>query len=307
MTLPTPISPKIQSLITTIKTDIESSQARVYAVIEREKVQTYWTIGKRIKIHVLENEERAEYGTSLMLVLSQELGIVRSTLYRMIKFYELYPSILDASPKLSWTHIRTLLTIENPKERKKLEVKIVSEKLSVKALKTLMKNPPKRQEKDTLSTKREAPYVYTLKEVQGTSRVDIGFKMYLQVENWTLTEAPVTHYTYKAYVIEVIDGDTVWLNIDLGFNAMTTQKVRLRGIDTPEVETLSGMEAKGFVEDALRECPFIAVRTYGRDKFTRYLVDIFYDEDASELGDLVFNGAFLNQDILDEGLGLIYY
>ena len=43
-------------------------------------------------------------------------------------------------------------------------------------------------------------------------------------------------YVYKAYVRSVYDGDTITVDIDVGFGiTLTSQKIRLRGIDTPEV------------------------------------------------------------------------
>jgi endonuclease YncB( thermonuclease family) len=42
-------------------------------------------------------------------------------------------------------------------------------------------------------------------------------------------------YEYKAMVLEVHDGDTVLLDIDLGFNVHTVQWCRLRGINAPEL------------------------------------------------------------------------
>jgi micrococcal nuclease len=66
-------------------------------------------------------------------------------------------------------------------------------------------------------------------------------------------------YQYKAKVERVVDGDTIDLNIDLGFKIITNQRIRLAGIDTPEIysvkknseEYIRGMEAKQFVEDRM--------------------------------------------------------
>ncbi len=55
----------------------------------------------------------------------------------------------------------------------------------------------------------------------------------------------------------LIDGDTVWLDIDCGFRVWTRQKVRLRGIDAPELPTAEGQRAKDFVVRALSELPFV--------------------------------------------------
>jgi len=65
-----------------------------------------------------------------------------------------------------------------------------------------------------------------------------------------------TLYTYRAVIVSVYDGDTLTVDIDLGFNTwMRKQKIRLYGIDTPEVrgeERPEGLEVKEFV---LQMCP----------------------------------------------------
>ena len=48
-----------------------------------------------------------------------------------------------------------------------------------------------------------------------------------------------------------MDGDTLWAVIDLGFGVGSRQKLRLRGIDTPERGTKDGRKAKKYVEEAL--------------------------------------------------------
>ena len=65
-------------------------------------------------------------------------------------------------------------------------------------------------------------------------------------------------YEYRAHIIKVIDGDTVDVNIDLGFGVMLKdERVRIMGIDTPEsrtrdkVEDLFGEAAKARVKELL--------------------------------------------------------
>ena len=67
-------------------------------------------------------------------------------------------------------------------------------------------------------------------------------------------------YEYKAHVVKVIDGDTVDVDIDLGFGIiMKDERVRIMGIDTPEsrtrdkVEKLFGKAASARVKELLEE------------------------------------------------------
>lgn len=111
-------------------------------------------------------------------------------------------------------------------------------------------------------------------------------------------------YTYKAYLTRVVDADTPWAEIDLGLGGVTLQKMRLRGIDAPEISTAAGRRAKRFVEKLLKPCPFIVVKTYKdqSDKYDRYLVDIFYLAGENDPQVVASEGKFLNQELLDAGL-----
>lgn len=51
-------------------------------------------------------------------------------------------------------------------------------------------------------------------------------------------------YTYKAIVTNVVDGDTIDVEVDLGFKVSTKQRIRLAGIDTPERGQPGYYEAK---------------------------------------------------------------
>ena len=97
-------------------------------------------------------------------------------------------------------------------------------------------------------------------------------------------------YEYNATVTEVVDGDTIVIDIDLGFDVMfTNQKVRLLGIDTPEsrtsdkVEKVFGVASKDFVKKFVAGCKSkVIIRTHisegtddsGREKFGRLLGEI---------------------------------
>ena len=65
-------------------------------------------------------------------------------------------------------------------------------------------------------------------------------------------------YEYKATIVRVVDGDTVDVDIDLGFDVwLRSQRIRLFGVDTPECRTRNkatkahGLLAKAYVQKAL--------------------------------------------------------
>ena len=109
-------------------------------------------------------------------------------------------------------------------------------------------------------------------------------------------------YTFKAQVKEVVDGDTLWVVIDCGFDVWVEQKLRLRDVDAPELDTAAGRRARAFVEGALGEVEFVVLGTHRSDKYDRYLSDVFYRPGDLDPQRVLADGLYLNQQLLDEGL-----
>jgi len=93
-------------------------------------------------------------------------------------------------------------------------------------------------------------------------------------------------YEYHAWLVRVVDGDTVDLEVDLGFNVRIRERFRLAGIDTPEVhgvkrdseEYKRGLAAARRVEEMFETVEgAVKIRTLKdrKGKFGRYLVEIF--------------------------------
>lgn len=88
-------------------------------------------------------------------------------------------------------------------------------------------------------------------------------------------------YNYKAEIEEVIDGDTVDVKIDVGFSTFKKIRLRLNGIDTPEVRTSNDKEKKAgklvseFVRKMLRNSTDLYINTKKKGSFGRYLADIY--------------------------------
>jgi len=92
-------------------------------------------------------------------------------------------------------------------------------------------------------------------------------------------------YEYRAYVNKVVDGDTVDVDIDLGFGIrLTDERVRIMGIDTPEsrtsdkVEKIFGLAAKNRLKELLGEVTTLKTQIAKdgedmRGKFGRVLGD----------------------------------
>lgn len=90
-------------------------------------------------------------------------------------------------------------------------------------------------------------------------------------------------YTYKAYLESVIDGDTLWVVLDIGASEISRQKLRLRGIDCPEINTREGQAAKKFVEAVLKDVTSLTVISSKNPTYDRYEADVFIPAQSSKL------------------------
>jgi micrococcal nuclease len=83
-------------------------------------------------------------------------------------------------------------------------------------------------------------------------------------------------YEYKVRVNEVIDGDTIDVVIDLGFDIFTNKRIRLAGIDCPESRTTDlyekkfGTEAKMYLHDLLGNASNVMMKTLATDTYEKY-------------------------------------
>ncbi|MBI3362048.1 MAG: thermonuclease family protein [Chloroflexi bacterium] len=114
-------------------------------------------------------------------------------------------------------------------------------------------------------------------------------------------------YSYKAKVARVVDGDTLYLDIDLGLTVRTITDVRLVGVNTPEVvgqDKEAGLKAKAYVEQALPAGSTVYVTTYKAEKYGRYLADIWYLPGVADLERIKKEGRHLNKELLDKGLAV---
>lgn len=117
-------------------------------------------------------------------------------------------------------------------------------------------------------------------------------------------------YTYRGEVKAVIDADTIDVLIDLGFGVHTMQRLRLYGIDAPEMRTEAGKIAKEYVKSVLLggdAFKYVYVRTLKdkKDKYGRKLAVLYWDEVAMEEdryeSRVDMMGMSINQQIVNNG------
>ncbi len=110
-------------------------------------------------------------------------------------------------------------------------------------------------------------------------------------------------YHYKVKKINrVVDGDTVDLDIDLGFDITISHRVRLKDINAPETRTKDleektrGLAAKVWLEEQLSREGEWVIETYKEDKYGRILGTLY----------LVGDPVTINERMLNEGIAKPY-
>ncbi len=96
------------------------------------------------------------------------------------------------------------------------------------------------------------------------------------------------------------------MDLDCGFGLWCTQRLRLKGIDAPEISTLKGQEVKNWVQKILEPCAFIIIRTEKSDKYDRYLADVFYLSKESDIYKVTEEGAYLNDELVQQGMAKVW-
>jgi micrococcal nuclease len=110
-------------------------------------------------------------------------------------------------------------------------------------------------------------------------------------------------YEYKATIRRVVDGDTVDVTLDLGFDILYNNRIRLLGIDAPESRTRDleekalGLAAKDRVKELCPVGSTVILRTTkdGKGKFGRILGEIFVE------------GQSVNKLLVEEGHAVEYF
>jgi len=104
-------------------------------------------------------------------------------------------------------------------------------------------------------------------------------------------------YEYRVKKIyKIVDGDTIDVDIDLGFNISFFQRVRLAGIDTPESRTKDvhekklGLEVKEKLTNLLKDAKKIVIKTEkpdSKEKYGRILGWLFIDDGKLSINEIL--------------------
>jgi micrococcal nuclease len=106
---------------------------------------------------------------------------------------------------------------------------------------------------------------------------------------------------YVKKVENVVDGDTIDVVIDLGFDIMFASRVRLAGIDTPESRTKDkaekalGLESKEYLKKYLKDAKSVVIKTEkinSSEKFGRILGWLYVNGDTESINDKMINDGY---------------
>ena len=109
---------------------------------------------------------------------------------------------------------------------------------------------------------------------------------------------------YEYFVKEVknvVDGDTIDVIIDLGFDILFASRVRLAGIDTPESRTTDkaekalGLEAKDYLKKQLKDAKSVVIRTEKMDsseKYGRILGWVYINGESESINNKMINDGY---------------
>jgi len=333
-----------QTILKKIKEEIVRGKRTIEESYRKEVLQTHWNIGEILEKPFAGKFENSSERARMIERLAKDLGRPVSFFYDLSKFYRFYPTVPQTS--LSWSHYSNLIRVDDEARRREFEEKAIQESLSAQKLYQLIfmgkiedkkaKAPIEVLGKPgTLTFVRGKLYRYRclfrkdITCVKGQALVDMGFGFLRKIDTpaWKengspipvssykdkngyyirrATKHPEYLYTYQATVSRVVDGDTLVLHIDLGFDSWIEQKLRLRGIDAPEMSTVLGMAAKDHVKKISNSVSLVVCKTYKEDKYGRYLADIFYSCKEKDPQVIAREGIFLNQELVDQGYATVY-
>jgi len=233
---------------------------------KREKVRGVWTIGKLIELHGLEYRLWGDYDAYLLKRLSQDLNVKLDDLRRMRRFARTYPDRVPPQD-LDWWHYAALMDIRDPIQREALAARDEKEKWTSDQLQAELKKL--REKNRTLAESPESPFL-------------------LEKLNY-----------YRATATHVLDGDTFYAAVDLGFGLTALQIFRLRGVDAPEMGTEEGIAAKRFLVLQMKKSKGrVILKVTAHDKYGRYIADVWLPQTGHP------KGLHLNQKLVDEGLAV---
>lgn len=170
---------QIMYIYDTVSSIIEQRKVKAKVAINSEILAMNWSIGHFLFTNVLEGD-KAEYGKSVIeeisIRLTQEYGsgYNKSSLFRMIQFYQEFPDIekvATLSQQLSWSHFVELLPIKDNIKREFYAVMCLNENWDVRTLRDRKKSML--FERTAISKRPDLTILNDLKELQDNKKMSL--------------------------------------------------------------------------------------------------------------------------------------
>lgn len=277
-----------QRLIKDVRGLLAAGSAAAKQAVDQIALRTYWQVGHRLLRESL--TERAGYGTALLTELASEVGIDVRTLQHAVQLARLYDKEPNAS--LNWSQYRELIRIKDDRERVYYETLAAQQRWS------------KRELVQAIEDNRYA----RLFSREARSDKDARSGNDKNKASPTLTRPTAPDYLYTVEPLRVIDGDTIDVQVDLGFEVLRRYRLRLANVDTAERKTPEGAEAARYVVERLAASTMVVVQTVRVDLHGRYVAHLFYSTQQSDTlskAEVYARGHYLNQDLVQEGLATV--
>ncbi len=257
---------KYQRLVSDVQKMLTEGRAEAERLVKEQALVTYWCIGKRLVDDGLTGSEN--YGQAILEDLADEVDIDLRTIQRCIAFFKEYKAV-PKNRNLTWTHVKFLLSINDPDKRSFYENKVSANEWTVRDLKKAIKAG------GYSGKKAKKP---RLKRPSGST------------------------YIYPARIERVLDADTAIFLLDVGFEVWKEQRIRFAGLDAAPISESEGKQAYRFVRDRLNRAKTIIVKTNRTDIYGRYIGHVFYSYDNMDKDDVFRKGRYLNDELVRKDL-----
>lgn len=321
---------KYRELLAEISSMYESTMIMGVTARRQHKVKTFWRMGRRLMkegrgrstygervLERLAQDLTAQYGA----------GFKGRTVRYIRDFGRAYEES-DLVDGLSWNHYKLLMGVDDAALREALAERVAAEGIPVAQLRTMVKRGDPLGEialdLDRLLAPRQARMGLARLLVDsfgsGSGFLDLGFYCMVpvrsremkglahramvrisgvagagNVRSMRLKEVRCgggERYCYDGVMIDVVDGDTVLVRLHLGLGVYHSVRLRLRGVNAPELATAEGQKAQAFVKGRVKPGDSVRVLTYGLDTYGRWIGDLFCNREE----------LFMNRALIEGGL-----
>ncbi len=252
---------------TTLLHKIESLVSTADEQTTAAKIESSWHIGRAISAAQL--SQKAGYHNSVIRDLAADLHVSKRSLQEAVMFSEAYDAP-PASAHLNWSHFRLLMRLPK-KERTRFQKLAEKERWTVRQLDTALEEAAHGKE----------PLVRALERPTDPT------------------------YLYSATVTGVIDGDTIDVDIDLGFEVTRHARLRLSSIDAPSRDTEKGRAARDALTRSLHRAQTVAIVTERIDLHGRYVVHLFSSPRRITTLDCFSSGKYENEALVSAGHAVV--